>query len=137
LTACSLTAQSDLARNREKWRQAGLSHYRYTLFIGCFCPFGDKLPLTVEVRDGDAVAMTYSDGTQIEPGDPSNEFFSRYATIDRIFAELEADLGGRADEVTASYDPAYGYPAQVDIDHIKEATDDEMGLTVAGIEILP
>ena len=40
----------------------------------------------------------------------NRELFDKYATIDRIFAELEADLNGAADKVTVEYDPTYGFP---------------------------
>ena len=137
LTACSSGARSEFDRNQEKWQDAHISHYRYSLFVGCFCPFTEKMPLNIEVKDGDMLSITYADGTPISATDPEFEFFARYGTMERLFSELEADLAGAADEVTVSYDPVYGFPQTADIDIIKEAADDELSLTVSGFEALP
>jgi hypothetical protein len=137
LTACSSGAKSEFDRNQEKWQNAHVSHYRYSLFVGCFCPFTEKMPLNIEVENGDVLSIIYADGTPIPATDPEFEFFSRYGTMERLFSELEADLAGAADEVTVSYDPALGFPQTVYIDVIKEATDDELSLTVSSFESLP
>ncbi len=39
LTACSIGSQTEIERNQQKWQDANISHYRYNLFIGCFCVF--------------------------------------------------------------------------------------------------
>ena len=136
-TACSNSPKNEFDRNQEKWQNAHISHYRYSLFVGCFCPFTEKMPLNIEVKDGDVLSMTYADGTPIPTTDPEFEFFARYGTMDRLFSELETDLAGAADEVTVSYDPVYGFPQTANIDVIKEAADDELSLTVSGFETLP
>jgi hypothetical protein len=137
LTACSGTIRSEFDRNQEKWQNAHVSHYRYSLFVGCFCPFTERMPLNIEVKDGEALSITYADGTPISEADPQFDFFTRYGTMERLFSELEADLAGAADEVTVSYDPTYGFPQTANIDVIKEAADDELSLTVSGFEALP
>lgn len=136
LTACTALQQSEFSRSRAKWQQAGVRDYRFSLAIGCFCPFGDKMPLQIEVRSGEVTSMTYSDGTPVPESDPNYEFFARYATIDRLFAELESELNGGSDEVTVTYDPTHGFPAEVYLDVIKEAIDDELSLTVSGFAVL-
>jgi hypothetical protein len=137
LTACSSSAKSEFDRNQEKWQNSHISHYHYSLFVGCFCPFTEKMPLNIEVKDDDLLSITYADGTLISKADPEFEFFARYGTMERLFSELEADLAGAADEVTVSYDPVYGFPQTANIDVIKEAVDDELSLTVSGFELLP
>jgi hypothetical protein len=142
LAACSMGnpvvgAEGDQSekRNQEKWRDANISHYRYNLNLSCFCVFAQDMPLIIEVMDGKVVSMEYQSGNKI---DATNlELFDRYATIDRIFSELEADLAGAADEVTVMYDPTYAFPIQATIDFVKEATDDELYLTISDFEALP
>lgn len=135
LAACSMGNQSEIERNRQKWQDLGISHYRFNLFVGCFCVFSQDMPLVVEVQNGQVVSMEYQSGKAIEEG--NRELFRRYETIDQIFSELEKDLKGEADEVKVTYDSTYGFPKQVNIDFIKEAIDDEVSLTISGFEKLP
>ena len=135
LAACSMGSQPEIEQNKEKWQNANISHYRYNLSITCFCVFSQDMPLIIEVQDGEVVSMEFQSGNEIDA--PSRELFEKYATIDRLFAELEADMNGAADEVVAKYDPTYGFPAEVTIDFVKEATDDELYLTLSNLEELP
>ncbi len=136
LSACSFGSKSEFDANRQKWQDAQVNHYRYSLSVICFCPGTDKMPLTVEVQDGNVVSMTYADGTPVGAEDPQFGFYSQFATIDGIFSELKADLGGAADEVTVTYDSTYGFPADVNIDRIKQAIDDELALKISNFEAL-
>ena len=136
LTACSFDAHSEVDTNRQTWQNSGITHYRFTLFIGCFCPFRDQMPITIEVQNGEVISMTASDGTLIPETDPGYENFTRYATMDRIFTTLEAGLSGDADEVTVTYDPIHGFPSEIYFDYIKDAVDDELSLTISDFEAL-
>jgi hypothetical protein len=139
LAACSVINtsgnQSEIEQNKEKWQDAGISHYRYHLFVSCFCVFNEDMPLIVEVQDGQVVSMEYQSGNEIDA--TNRELFEKYATIDRIFAEIEAGLNGAADKVTVEYDPTYGFPTKADIDFVEEAIDDELYLTLSNFEELP
>jgi len=135
LAACSMGSQTEIERNKAKWQDATISHYRFNLFVGCFCAFSEDMPLTVEVQDGEVVSMKSQSGNEIDA--PNREFLQKYATIDRIFAELDTDINGAADEVIVTYDATYGFPEQVNIDFVKEAIDDELALTLSGFEPLP
>lgn len=135
LSACSWSANSTLDKNLAKWRAADVSHYRFDLVIGCFCPFYQDMPLTIEVMDGEVVSITRADGTLVETSDPNYQYYERYASIDHLFAELESEMS-TAEEITVIYDPLYGFPAEVAIDQIKLAMDDELSLSVANFETL-
>ncbi len=135
LAGCSLGNESEIEQNKEKWHDQGISHYRYHLFVGCFCVFSADMPLVIEVQDGKAVSMEYQSGNVMDSS--NREIFKKYETIDLIFAELEADINGAADEVTVTYDPTYGLPAEASVDVVKEAVDDEVSLTVSNFEALP
>ena len=140
LAACTaagnaMGSQSEIEQNKEKWENANISHYRYHLSITCFCVFSQDMPLIIEVQDGEVVSMEYQSGNEIDA--TSRELFEKYATIDRLFAELEADINGAADEVIAKYDATYGFPTEVTIDFVKEATDDELYLNLSNFEELP
>lgn len=131
----ALGSQSEIEQNKEKWQDANISHYRYELFISCFCAFNEDMPLIIEVQDGKVVSMEFQSGKEIDPS--LHELFDKYATIDRLFAELEADLNGAADKVDVEYDPTYGFPTKADIDFVEEAVDDELYLSISNFEELP
>lgn len=133
LSACSALPGSDLSSNRTKWENAGINAYTFQLHIGCFCVFTDRMPLTIEVRDGAVTSMTYSDGTPVAADDPLMEYFQRFATIDGLFDELQNGEAATADSVEVSYDATYGFPTQVYVDQIQEAADDEYSLQVSGL----
>ncbi len=136
LAACSPGTKNEYDANLEKWQNTNINHYRYSLSLICFCPGTDKMPLTVEVQNDEVFSMTYADGTSVLANDPQFEFYSQYATINRLFTELKADLDGRAAEVTVTYDSTYGFPTKVNIDRIKNAIDDELALTVSDFQEL-
>ena len=140
LTACSAVAgatgnQSEIEQNKEKWQDQGISHYRYHLAITCFCIFSQDMPLVIEVQDDKIVSMEYQSGKEIDPANV--ELFEKYATIDRIFAELEAGLNGGADEVIVQYDPTYGFPTEVTLNFETQAADEELYLSLSNFEELP
>ena len=134
LAACSMV-QSEIQRNWQKWQDAKISHYRYNLSVGCFCELNPDMPLVIEVKNDQVVSMEYQSGKQLDAND--RELFEKYATIDGIFSELDANILGKADEVVTTYDPTYGFPAKVNADFIKEAIDDERTLMVSNFVKLP
>lgn len=139
LAACTavgnaLGNQSEIEQNKEKWQDANISHYRYNLFLSCFCVFNEDMPLMIEVQDGKVVSMEFQSGKEIDPS--LVELFNKYATIDRIFTEVEAGLNGAADNVVVKYDPTYSFPAEVTIDVEQQAADDELYLTISNFEEL-
>lgn len=136
LTACASAgaASSDFDIARDKWQDAGISHYRFNLNISCFCIFTQDMPLIIEVQDGEVVSMEFQSGNEIDPG--NLELFNRYATIDRIFSELETALV-EADSVTVEYEETYGFPTQVNIDLDQQMADEEIYLTISDFQALP
>lgn len=133
LVACS--AKTEYDQNLAKWQSADVTHYRFDLVIGCFCPFYQDMPLTIEVKDGEVISISRADGTLVEPTDPNYQYYEKYANIDRLFAELASEMAD-ADEVIVTYDAQFGFPADVSIDQIKLAMDDELALRVTNFEVL-
>ena len=133
VAACSTSSEYD--QKLKQWTDAGVSHYRYDLVIGCFCPFSQDMPLTIEVKDGQVVSITNVEGVLLDASNPSYQYYLEYATIDLLFAELKSEMT-EAEELTVVYDPQYGFPSEVWIDRIKLAVDDEMSLQVTNFEVL-
>jgi hypothetical protein len=133
LAACSAAATSPLAANRQKWESLHISHYRFILSISCFCGFNNRMPLTIEVKDGQLVSMLDRQG---QPVTEFLDIFGKYSTIEKLFNVLDSALNGGADKVTVDYDAQYGYPQAIVIDYVENAMDDEMGFTINKFEIL-
>jgi hypothetical protein len=136
LASCSAGA-SEVSRNQIKWQEANIAHYRFDLTVGCFCPFRSRMPMTVEVKNGEIISITDVNRDTVSTTDPTSEFILKYATIDRLFSELESDSVRKADKVAVSYDPIYGFPDSISIDFIKLAVEDELAITVSAFEPLP
>lgn len=126
----------EMADNQAKWKDAGIQGYRFNLNIGCFCAFRDRMPLTIEVRDGQVVSMTYSDGSPVPADDPGREFFDRFSTLEQIFTELRSGSSANAEVVRITYDATYGFPADLYIDPQQQVADDEFSVQVTGFEVL-
>jgi len=114
----------DLEDARERWRNAGVSSYAYTLTRGCFCPPQRTGPVRISVSAGQVVERVYSDGTAVDPNQ------DLWPTMDGLFDHAERALRD-AHEVTIRYDPQLGYPSEISVDWIRDAIDDEETLTVA------
>lgn len=134
LTACS-AGGSEFSQNQKKWENANINHYRYELTVSCFCAFRDKMPLTIEVQNGQAVSMTYVDGSAVSADEQTSMGFSQYATLDDLFKYTEQRSKDAA-EVKVTYDSTYGFPTEVSIDGNKQIADDELYLSVSGFEKL-
>jgi hypothetical protein len=136
LAACTaVSTPSEFEKNQGLWENANISHYRYTLSLSCFCAFMDDMPLTVEVQDDKVVSITSGKGAVIDSTNPSYEIFQNYVPMENLFAQLKSALE-EADEVTVGYDATYGFPTSIAIDQVKEATDDELWITVENFEVL-
>ena len=70
LAACSMGSQSEIERNQQKWQNANISHYRFNVFVGCFCVFSQDMPLVIEVQNGQVISMQYQTGKAIEELQP-------------------------------------------------------------------
>lgn len=136
LAACSVPAPSQYDQNLKTWDGANVTHYRFKLSLICFCIFTDQMPLTVEVKDGEVVSVLNQAGEIVLPTDDLYQYYEPYLTIDRLFSQLGVALSGEAEEVLVTYNPTRGYPADLTIDYIKEAIDDELYIQVTDFEVL-
>ena len=121
-----------------KWKSANISHYQFQLSIQCFCMFYlARMPVTVEVQDGEILSIIDSSGTVIPSENEVFNDLARLATMDRLFSTLRANLGSRADEFVVTYDSDYGFPTEIRMDRNKNIADDEWTLNVSGFVALP
>jgi len=134
LSACN--GASEFKRNQDKWEGQNINHYRFTVIVGCFCPFAGA-EVTYEVLNGQVVTESVKPASD-RPDDPAriSEFYQPYNTIDKAFDYVQGAIN-EADKTTIVYDPTYGFPTSVSVDLIEMAMDDEMYLTLNHFEVLP
>ena len=106
----------------------GPDSYAYTLTQSCFCVYSG--PLRITVADGDIVSVVALSDPQ---GTPQDQIEALGKTLPELTALAER-AEEEADEVTATYDPTYGFPTRLDIDWIREAVDDEVTFTATDFE---
>ena len=116
----------ELHAARRRWEGARPAAYAFTFSRICFCPTEITRPTVVTVRGGVVESLRYVDGGA--PVDP--RFASAFPTIDGLFDAIEAALARPPASFRATYDPARGYPVEVDVDPIRDAVDDEVGYRV-------
>lgn len=134
LSACG--SGSTFQQNLDKWEGEKISHYRFTVVVGCFCPFAGA-EVTYEVLNGQVMSESVkADSNRPDDPDRISEFYQPYNTIEKVFDYVGRSID-EADETTIEYDPTYGFPTNIFVDWIKLATDDEMYLTLSNFEALP
>lgn len=133
LSACG--GGSALQQNQDKWEGQNIDHYRFTVVASCFCIFAGS-EATYEVQNGQVVNESIKAAPERD-FDPAagSEFYQPYNTIEKVFDYLEK-ASNEADQITVEYDPTYGFPANVSVDWIQQAADDEVYLTLSNFEAL-
>jgi hypothetical protein len=122
-----------MRENQQKWAAQNISHYRFELTIGCFCPWRDLMPLKIEVENGQVVSLTDKAGQPTPTG--YAETFDHAATVEGLFGILDSAIGS-ASKVIVEYDANHGYPKSIHIDYSSMATDDQTYYTVENFEVV-
>jgi len=107
----------DLAAAREQWRAQDLHTYAFLLQRSCFC--GNTHPLFVAVLS-DTVAGVL-DFETFESVDPKLG-----KTVDGLFDVIQSAIDANARLIRATYDPAKGFPTEIDYDGSAQIADDEI-----------
>lgn len=131
LAACG--AQSELSQNQAKWQDQAPAHYRFDLQIGCFCAFRDRMPLTVEIQNGEIVSIV--DATGAAPTEQEMEWYAPYLGVDKVF-EYAQKASTEAAKLEIKYDASLGYPTQLYVDWNEETMDEEVGLDITNLTVL-
>ena len=143
------TAEAQVAilnANFRKWQAQNISHYRFTVNIESMCAEGTS---TIEVKNGEAIAIVAGDGAGVAPADfpmqltnslpPIDQYMNclkPYMTIDGMF-EAARDIDTSMQEVgdfDGEYDLTLGYPILMDIGVIET---DSTGVRVTDFQKLP
>ena len=119
LIACVSSQRStDLEDAEQRWSDAGITDYSYTLTWQCFCPDGG-VPSTVEVQGGEVVGST-----------PES---SEATTVEGLFDTVRGAIASDPDAFDVSYDATLGYPTMLNVDPMLNAMDEEYGFEAADL----
>ncbi|WP_395145981.1 DUF6174 domain-containing protein [Armatimonas sp.] len=114
------TFPRQLALARANWAAKGLSSYRFTVQVRCFCLEENTRPVTITVREGATDA-------------PSR--LSAFATIEKVFETLEAANTSKANALEVNF-TADGWPSTSSVDPRADTSDDEYDLTISEVRPL-
>ena len=118
---------------RSLWEEEGLSSYRYTLQVGCFCIREMTYPVVVEVRDGKLVSVTYAgDGAAADMA-----LFERFSSVEKLYAVIDDAAAQNAVQLDVVYDAQWHVPTAINIDISRQMADEELYLTVSDFKALP
>jgi hypothetical protein len=115
---------TDLEAARQRWRTQNLHTYAFTMQRSCFC--GNTHPLfVVVVSDTVAGVLDVTTGTQIDR--------QLGETVDGLFTFIQTAIDRPAKLVRATYDPAKGFPIEIDYDGAAQIADDEIFFRVSDV----
>jgi hypothetical protein len=105
--------------------------YSFTLTVSCFCPDAG-VPIRVTVAGGKVAEAVYGEkGPGHAAGDPVQQL--RAVTIDGIIDELNAATD--AERVEVEWPAGQDYPSEVYIDQSARISDEEIGYTIADVQV--
>ena len=97
-----------LQQAEARWAATGPSHYTIEMRRLFFCPTEITDWATVEVRNDTIIATTLLSGESVPLS-----YWSERPPVTTLFAQLHAPAPDWARDISASYDPATGYPAEI------------------------
>lgn len=115
----------DLRRHRGQWEGRQPTHYEFIVQRSCECVPPWTNPLRVTVRGGQVLSVA---NAQTEESVPMDSDLAK--SIEDLFGLLEQALEHGAYQVTAAYDPDFGYPTSIYIDSDEQMVDEEIGYSV-------
>lgn len=104
------------------------SSYSFLYLRSCECLEASAGPFRIVVSNGDVVSATNSEGVAV-PG----EVLAELPTIEAIFDRIDEAYERPADSIEVEFDPAMGYPAEVNIDYSTAIADEEFTVFVSEV----
>ncbi len=116
--------QSALDANQTKWANANVDSYSITVSRICFCPVQEAIVKTV--TNGTVTNAFYTpSGTVLDPAG-----YARSFTIEDYFGSIQTGIDEDYEVLDVEYDPTYGFPKKIVVDHGPEVVDEEYTLYI-------
>ena len=104
---------------RARWVSSGIDSYEITVRRVCYCEFVD--PVRIKVENGVVVSRTVASTGEPLPA----TYADLYPDVPGLFAIVERAVTD-ADDFDTTFDATYGFPAEISIDWVENAVDDEV-----------
>ena len=119
-------AAAELAAQRRTWEERGPDSYEFAMTWHIFNnSYGDY---RIGVDDGVAVSVVKDGTTRLDPRFLDGQL---PLTVDELFDQLDRRVS--ADRFVATYDPELGFPVDVTVDEMVDATDDELEVRITDL----
>ncbi len=108
-----------LVSARALWNSSAVRNaYTYEIRQSCFCPREITVWSSVTVIDGVVADV------RTELGEPvSRNLWPIFATVDRLFASLNATRDEYLEDIIVRFDPQYGYPVELTLEYGPQIAD--------------
>jgi hypothetical protein len=124
IAACSVTgtsartgAELELARNRQRWASSATHDYEYEFRRNCFCPPEATEQVRIVVRQDAIVSVV-----RTRDGQPASTTFTVWPRVDELFTDVQRRLDQPTERLDVSYDPTFGYPRSIVVEHFSMHT---------------
>jgi hypothetical protein len=115
---------AELADGEALWSGLSITDYDFTIRKTCVCPPPAGTSIEVSVRDSRlATARSAEGGSRIDLGDIPG-------TVPALFVTVHEAIADDPDTLEIAYDPDYGFPRTIRIDHRKAYADDEVTYSI-------
>jgi hypothetical protein len=128
--------ESELEENRAKWDRQQITHYQMSLNPGYYY---DQTPLIVEVRNGEVIAVTDSQGNEVSIEDEQSPYYydRELFTVPGLFSYAHQTFLEEPPIIMVHYDPTFGYPDSIYIDPWVEPCCQDFEISVRDFQVLP
>jgi len=114
----------DFEAAHQRWQAQNLHTYAFTLQRACFCANVHPLYVAV-VSDTIAGVLDFETGTWVDR--------QLGKTVEDLFTFVQGAIDRRAARIDVAYDPARGFPTQIDYDGAVLLADDEVVYSISDV----
>jgi hypothetical protein len=120
-------SEDQLLEARRRWAEAAVASY--SMVITRAGLQGSPVIVKVTVTQGQVSDRRYTDTNDPVPAADHPKF----PNVEGLF-DLVQDAFDRADGVSVSFDPTYGFPTSIVIDYVRSSLTDDVTLAITGFQ---
>ena len=133
--SAQVSLEERLAAAEAKWIAKKPKIYEFAIRLRCFCPviILSREPIAFHVEDGKYSLLSGKTVAAQAFGSPSG--MDKWATVERQFDYIRAELAKHHYRMEVDYDAELGYPTRIYTDPAQLTADVEMSLGIEGFKI--